>query len=531
MKNLYLILTILAISLFTNAQSELNFDSGLIENYSKNPSVVSLFKIESDYFLVRKQSITGPRGFDFYIEKFDEDLNHVRTLLVSGKEGKEERTIESAFQLGESIALIYSVNRPGKDKSTDFKIEYIDPESLTPQTNITLFSLPKEMTKYGHWLTYNVSKSGKYFTVKYTQWEGEPQGILAILHFSAEGEFISNLLTAISEHTKDSKLDQTLVADDGNVYLVLYNDQPEGRIGVKFKIMAIQGESFKNYPLNLDPVSVNEIVISEGESEGIIGAGTFNSTQNQQDWNYFDSYTKGIFTFRINANSESISFGKAHPFNYELAYEGWDSEMTKVNFKKLKSGDKKEYEKVIAQKNDYENFEDFDLDSPPERKNKIGIDDLYLREIMECNGEIFTLLDLDYISYFKAIVAVNFNANGTFQYEKKFGLNAPSYNAYTGNDEPYYLFKRDGLPAIIFRDNYKNAEPKSLEKEPYLKYDQTAYNGLVFDNPDPTRFVAFRLDGKPRIKYAKDITLTGNGTELLFITDLAGTGYRLSRVR
>lgn len=500
--------------------AQIEISTGNIENPKKEPDVEEFLKINDSYFMVRKIAIAGPRGYDYIIEKFNNDAKFVKSVKVSGEENKRERIIEGIFQLGSSIGIIYSTEPP-KIKKTQYKLELFDPVSLTSKKKVLLFSLPKEIAKKPHDIEINVSKTGKFFTASYITYVDYSSSVVAILHYTEEGEFMSDLLKNIAEKTTGLKLYQTLIADNGKVYLLVSKKDDIKEWDVhNWKILEADGEDFEEIEIESSNLHVEKMKISEGNDGNIIGAASFKSTNNSAEANY-RQFTKGVYSFSLNSNTQKVSYSKVHPFSYNTVLTGWNKAGQKYIEGQFKIWGKKNWKEIDEQKEGVDDFSDFSLSDNKKMKDLIGFPDFRLVNVVQHNGQLLVLGT----SGNKAVVYVNFNRSGNVEFAGKTG-----YEVNYG--QPFEQYLQNGTPIIIFEDSYKSYDAKALEKDSYYGVDNTAYSVLIFDGSEsPKKQLAFRLDQKPRTKEVSYLTKSQDGTELLFWQEKEGSGYQFGVIK
>lgn len=533
-----LIYFILSFSNLYSQQSEFNVVSGFIEQKTVKPYVKKLIKFDNQYFMVRWEAIPGPRNWDYVIEKFDENMDFVKSVKVSGVEKKVDRRLIEIFKLGQSIAILYAIT-PANQSIKKYKLILVNQVTLEVEKNIELFSFPQDGKLKEDEVKLNVSKGGKFFTISYmtlVKWVGS--SVVAVFHFSERGELLSDLLKSMHENKERRILTQILPTDAGSVYLLFSHHKDVSMFGAgsqEFKaitrikdwqVLSINDGELEKYKIRTSKLAVNKMLIAEGEKGGIIGAAGFWATDRNSVKNT-SHFTKGVYTFKLDPNSQEITYSDIHPFSYDLVFTGLHKKYVKLLFSAYRVSPYNDLGKIKKEKENYDNFSDFELESIRDMKDNVGFPNFVIRKIVERNGEIL-FLGSTFMEYGNGVIVyTRFSKDGSTHYDGKIGmLNDEAFQA------PFQLFSKDGAPAIFFQDSYENADPSKFDKKPYIKSDRSVYSAMVFGSAEkPKRQVACKINSTNKILKFHNFTELPDKSEVLFILEVEGNKFKFGSLK
>jgi hypothetical protein len=87
-----------------NKDVEVSFGDLKLES-GGDPILVSSFKVDDGYLVLKKQVIRGPGGFNYYLEKFDKNLKSIQTHDISQQFEDDKFVLSRILKVGESYVL------------------------------------------------------------------------------------------------------------------------------------------------------------------------------------------------------------------------------------------------------------------------------------------------------------------------------------------------------------------------------------------------------------------------------------------
>lgn len=301
--------------------------------------LVSSFKVDDGYIVLKKQIIRGPGGFNYYLEKFDENLKSIKTHDISKQFEDDKYIIDGILKVGKSYLLITSKDNPEQKK------EYL--YSQTFDWNTGKISSPKEVYSQTYEgrrsrINYNLrtshDKKRILLTIHPIVKKDEPEVVSFYVYDENAEELWSEENIKFDQKEKDYTILDTELGNDGQIFLLGSIAKPvERRPGAirhpdEYEIVTIQdGEKTIN-TIDVGDKIISEITLSMSEEGSLYLPGYYRKKEGIG--------IDGIFIFNVNQKTGEIEDEAWDEFSQEFITADWsERQIAKAEKKEEKGND------------------------------------------------------------------------------------------------------------------------------------------------------------------------------------------------
>lgn len=448
---------------------------------------------EDGYYMIRAE----PQKF--YLEKYDHDLNLVKSEKIELGKGGDRKYMEFAEQLDGEIYLFTSQYNPSVKQKVLF-VERINRQTLKPEgdpVRVTAFSY-RSRSNEGIF-DYHVSKdSTKMMIYHNTPYQGNTGEKFGLSMFDSQLNLLWSKELELPFKDKLYEVQRYKVDNHGNAYLlgIVYKGQVrvkrQGRPNYEYHLLSYnQDDQYEEYLLNLKDKFITDMQFEISSKGEIICAGFYSELGT--------SSVRGTFYLLIDAKTKEIRKEYYQEFDASFLTDfmserraGKGKELVQYNLNQLEirrdGGVVLIAEQVyIKQLQDYNNY------------NRYGSQYYYSRYYYPSfysygrypygNYRYPYMNDDSEVQFnYNDIMVINIRPNGTIQWAKRIPKRQRSKND-GGKYSSYALSIAKGKMFFVFNDN-----PKNLHKQ---SNDPKIYN---YTKGKESVVVLVTLDGKGETK-------------------------------
>ena len=260
--------------------------------------VLAIVKSENEYYLFRKDPIKGPGGFNYYIEKFNSDLESIGKIDLTTQFEEARFSFVDVIESGENIFLISE--RTDDQRHTYFQL--LDKKYFEIEEPRLLFSQEIYENKFQADLTFVQSpdkKKNLFFS--YNTENNQVQLVDLHLYDNAMEEIFDYPSIPYDQNKKRDGLFDLVIDNDERIYLLYRDSRPqlERNYIVEYELSIIENNGqVKKQKLRLKgAISSVKMIIDKNSHLKITGFyGKINSVGND-----------GIFYYTLDKNNDSLS--------------------------------------------------------------------------------------------------------------------------------------------------------------------------------------------------------------------------------
>lgn len=112
---------------FSQDMPKVDFATLNLEKSSK-VDIISAYKVENGYIIIKKEPIRGPGGWNYFIELFDTDLRSIKLHDITEQFEKEDFIIQNIFKVADSY-LLFSTKNYREEQKEELYGQYINGET------------------------------------------------------------------------------------------------------------------------------------------------------------------------------------------------------------------------------------------------------------------------------------------------------------------------------------------------------------------------------------------------------------------
>jgi hypothetical protein len=319
-----------------NKDVEVSFGDLKLES-GGDPILVSSFKVDDGYLVLKKQVIRGPGGFNYYLEKFDKNLKSIQTHDISQQFEDDKFVLSRILKVGESYVL-FTI----KDFTEQKK------ESLFSQTfdwHTGKMSKPKEVysqtyeSRRGN-INFNLNTSHDkkriLLTIHPLVKKDEPEEVSFYVYDDQIEEIWADKNITFKESEKYYTIIDTELGNDGQIFLLGSKTIPtERKPGAirhpnEYEIVTIKdGEKTIN-KIDVGDKIISEITLSMSEEGSLYLPGYYRKKEGVG--------IDGVFLFTVNQKSGEIEDQAWDEFSQEFITADWSERQIAKAEKKEEKG-------------------------------------------------------------------------------------------------------------------------------------------------------------------------------------------------
>ncbi|MCH2232075.1 MAG: hypothetical protein MK105_17190 [Crocinitomicaceae bacterium] len=320
-----------------NEEVEITFGNIELQKSSK-VIIVSAFKVDDGYIVLKKEPIRGPGGYHYFLEKFNEDLKSQNTHDISEQFEHDDFVIDGIIKVANSYILISTKDFADVRKEVLYgqTFDWESGELSEPQK---IFTQKYEKKRGG--INYDLKTSSDdqlmLLTIHPPTKKGEKEAVTFEVYDSELERLYSEEDVVFEEEDKNYSINETLLGDNGNIYLLGTKYTPRNRkLGIaagpiENEIITISDGSQENTEIKFDKKIVDDISMTISE-DGTLYVGGY--------YRVMDGIgIDGAFLFEINKETGEVDNELWDAFTREFITEGWsDRQVEKAKKKETKKG-------------------------------------------------------------------------------------------------------------------------------------------------------------------------------------------------
>ncbi len=443
------------------------------------------------YYMVRAE----PQN-KFYLEKYDHDLNLVKSEEIELGKGGDRKYMEFAEQLNGEIYLFTSQYNPSVKQKVLFA-ERINRQTLKPEggpIQVTAFNY-RSRSNDG-FFDYSLSRdSTKIMVYHSTPYQGNTVEKFGLSMFDSDLNQLWSKELELPFKDRLYEVERYKVDNQGNAYLlgIVYRGQVkvkrQGRPNYEYHLLAYnQGDQYDEYLLDLQDKFITDMQFEISRTGEIICAGFYSDLGK--------SSVRGTFYLLIDAKTKEIKKEYYQEFNPSFLIDFMSAKRADKG-KELVRYDLNQLEMrrdggvvLIAEQIYIRDSQNYNNYSPYYRSSQYYYSSFlsYGHYPYRYHQNPYFNNDSEMQYNYNDIMVINIRPNGTIQWAKRIPKRQRSKND-GGKYSSYALSIAKGKMFFVFNDNPKNLHKKSS--------DPKIYN---YTKGKESVVVLVTLDGKGEVK-------------------------------
>lgn len=313
--------------------------SDVNDGKTRYANVDDFYETSNGYFAT-KSIVKGIFRADYYLDKYDDKLNFVSTLEISGMYD-DDRDYEQMVEAGGDLYIFSSLLDKASNKKTIYfeTVNTANNSFNNDKVKITTITVDKK----SQWISFNVYKSPNenniLVTVDYPYKKDESEKI-GLFVFNNEMEQIWSQEDYELEHDdKKFRIKNYLLSDASDVYLMGYEyiSRKEAKENneiahLDFELICFteNGESVATFPIEMKDIFVNDYTVEIGKDGLLYGGGFYSNVGN--------GHSDGAFVFAVNPKTENLTMFNKKEFDLDFLKEGNSEKVQDKMDKKDKKG-------------------------------------------------------------------------------------------------------------------------------------------------------------------------------------------------
>ena len=513
MKNRLLILTLLICMPFlTMAQAMDEFvevkwaDLEYGAPKSKNMFLLEAYKIDGEYILLRKEPIKGPGGYLYFVERYDEDFNRMKSINISSMVEQKGLYIKDIRKVKDALLIVTSeIDKGTKTISTYGQL--ISFPSLEKGEQVLMYS-GKYKKRNGISVKIKQSQDeNNLMVVIYPPYDkGEKERVQYNVYSSSLELLFERSEVELRETDRDFRVDETIITNEAQVLIMGTVLPKKGEDYMYYKIYRITEDNEEFYVFDEEIKGINIIspTMFQTKTGNLVGGGYYTGET---------SVNKGAFLFRFDVESMKVTEFVHHEFTDDFIKEGFSERSQKK------------------------------MDKQKAKGKEIGIHDLILKDIIPtADGGFYMVGAVQYIysttytdsngntrtrTYYvhNDIVVSKVSSEKEFLWTEKIRKRENvarteygTHYSYILEENNLYLFFRDYKSNFIYENSGQDIAPKSKKlKDPVFGVTLVSEEGriqrsAVIDYSDET------IEDYRAYHLANDVYSVGDHSEVIAIT-------------
>lgn len=300
--------------------------------------IVSTFKVDDGYIVLKKQPIRGPGGFNYYLEKFNEDLESQNLHDISSQFELDDFVINGIIKVKDSYILFSTKDFPDvrKEELYGQTFNWDNGKMSSPQM---IFSQKYERRRGG--INYEMKTSSDdnllLLTIHPPYVRGQQESVTFEVYDDQLERLYSEENITFEEEDKNYDIKETLLGADGKIYLLGSKFTPKDKkLGretgpTEYEVITINDGIQDKTMLDFGDKFVDDISLVFSEDGTLYCGGYYRKT----DGIGID----GLFLFTINNETGEVENETWDEFTKEFITEGWsDRAVAKAKRKEDRKG-------------------------------------------------------------------------------------------------------------------------------------------------------------------------------------------------
>ncbi len=421
--------------------------------------LVSSFKVEDGYLVLKKQPIRGPGGFNYYLEKFDNDLKSIKTHDVSEQFEDDKYVIDGILKVGKSYLLITTKDFPDQKKESLFS-QTFDWETgkLSKPKNVYTQTYEGRRGRINYSLRTSYDKKSILLTIHPEVKKNEQEVVSFYVFNDNVEELWSEENITFEEKEKDYRIIDTELGDDDQIFLLgskaNRGDRKAGipRSPSEYQLVTIKDEDKEIVKIDVGDKIIDEMSLTMSEDGSLFIAGYYRKKEGVG--------IDGVFLFTVNKKTGEIEDQAWDEFSQEFITADWSK-------RKIEKAEKKE-----------------------EKGTDLGLSNLEFRSIIKHEdgslsivGEVFWITTTTYTTsnggtstkttyHYGDLIISRMSGSGEFSNHARFDKHHTYFGAYT-------YFNLNNQVAILMKDARTTLYDFNKETVTRAEKKEMAGNALV----------------------------------------------------
>lgn len=300
--------------------------------------IVSTFKVDDGYIVLKKQPIRGPGGFNYYLEKFNEDLESEKINDITAQFEDDKFVINGIIKVKEAYILFSTKDYPEVREETLYGQTFNWDSGEISKPN-KIFTQEYEKRRGG--INYEMKTSSDdnllLLTINPPYKKDQKESVTFEVYDDELERLYSEENITFEEKDKDYSIKETLLGQDGKIYLLgvkyIPRDRKLGREQgpTEYEIITINDGIQDKSSLDFGDKIVDDISLAFSEDGTLYCGGYYR----KEDGIGID----GVFLFDINKETGEVENEIWDEFTKEFITEGWsDRAVAKAKKKEDRKG-------------------------------------------------------------------------------------------------------------------------------------------------------------------------------------------------
>ncbi len=490
---------------------------------SSDVVIISAFKTDDGYVILKKEPIRGPGGWNYFLQRFDNNMKPVNLMDISDQFENDDYIIGGIIRVKKSYILI-STKVMTDEHVVNLYAQRLEWENNKLEKPIEIYSEPYERKPNQIQYTLSASKGNEYMliVVNPPYKKDEKEKFFFKVYDEKLNEVLSKEKVEFEETDYAYSLKQFVLGAKGELYILGSKFTPADRkLGIKtgptkYEITTLTNDERDVIPIDLGDKIVADIALYINDKNELYVSGYYRKEEGIG--------IDGVFLFTVNPKTGDISNSISDEFSQEFITEGWSD-------RQVKKAEKQE-----------------------DKGRDLGLSNLEFRDIIRHNdGSMSIVGEVFYVTY-----VTTTNSNGTTSTRTVYHyadlvvtrvsvdgeiLNHTRYDkhhTYSGG----YIYFNQGNDLVIMRNGSRLSTFDPAEREEMSKIDEKKLGGeaLLISRitPDGKMTTKCVIDYKNSDYYrAKRYKIIRNDatiirynkqTEVLLLTYLGRSKFAIGRV-
>ena len=331
-----LLISVTAFGQKMNKEVEITFGDLKLES-GGDVRLVSSFKVEDGYLVLKKQPIRGPGGFNYYLEKFDENLKSIKTHDVSQQFEDDKYVIDGVLKVGGSYVLFTTKDFPDQKKESLFS-QTFDWETgkMSKPKNIYTQTYESRRGRINYSLNTAYDKKSILLTIHPPVKKDEPEVVSFYVYDDNVEEMWSEENITFEEKEKDYTIIDTELGDDDQIFLLGSKaNRGDRKAGIprspnEYQIVRIKDEEKEIVKIDVGDKIVDKMSLTMSEDGSLFIAGYYRKKGGIG--------IDGVFLFTVNKSTGEIEDQAWDEFSQEFITADWSERRIEKAKKKEEKG-------------------------------------------------------------------------------------------------------------------------------------------------------------------------------------------------
>ncbi len=305
---------------------------------SRDVELVSAFKTDEGYIVLKKEPIRGPGGWNYFIENFDEDLVSNGVHDITQQFEDENYVIERIIKVKDSYVLFSTKNFPDARRVDLFAQKFIlDDNKLTKPLRIYSEDYERRRSIVNFNINASFDETMLLITIHPPYARGEKERIVFKVIDENLEEVFEKEDVQLEEEDQVYSIKQTSISNTGEIYIIgskyVPRDRKLGRERSKteYELVVVSDGDREITPIELkNELFIDNVALTYGEKGELYLGGYYR----KEDGTGID----GVFLFTLNEKTAEIEDELYDEFTKEFITEGWSDRALKKAERKESKG-------------------------------------------------------------------------------------------------------------------------------------------------------------------------------------------------